>query len=71
MLPLALAAFLPLTGRCWRLPVSRRHVPALVILAVVLFSGLYHFAIPGDVRLTGRRPILRIFHVRREPAGAF
>jgi len=54
MLPLALAAFLrfdrPLLAG-YRF--SRRHVPALVILAVVLFSGLYHFAIPGDVRLTG------------------
>ena len=54
MLPMVVAAFLRfdrplLAGYRY----SRRHLPALGILATVLLAGLYHFTIPGDVRLTG------------------
>jgi hypothetical protein len=54
MLPLVVAAFLrfhrPLLAG-YRF--SPRHLPALGIFAAVLLGGLCHFAIPGDVRLTG------------------
>jgi hypothetical protein len=62
MLPLVVAAFLrfhqPLLAG-YRF--SRRHLPALGLFAVVLLGGLYHFSIPGDVRLTGEGRYLGFF----------
>ena len=53
MLPLAVAAFLrfnrPLQAG-YRF--VRRDLAPLVILALVIFAGLYHYFLPGDVRLT-------------------
>ena len=54
MLPLVVAAFLrfnrPLLAG-YRF--SRRHLPVFGIFAIVILGGLYHFVLPGDVRLTG------------------
>jgi hypothetical protein len=62
MLPLVLAAFLrfdqPLLAG-YRF--SRRHLAAFGVFAIVIIGGLYHFIIPGDVRLTGEGRYLGFF----------
>jgi hypothetical protein len=54
MLPLVVAAFLrfdrPLLAGY---KFSRRHLAVFGIFAAVMLGGLYHFSIPGDVRMTG------------------
>ena len=54
MLPLVVAAFLRfnhplLAGYHF----SRRQLPVFGLFALVIFGGLYHYFLPGDVRLTG------------------